>query len=99
MIVFWRMNVNQDGSISYYNTMFILGNPWELFSIQDRRIWNLLTKPSTFLVYACMMYLGNMPKDFVPIGKEEQAEIKNDANAQKVATLAGIDCKWMIMTL
>ena len=45
---------------------------------------------------ACIMYMGNMPKDFVRIGKEEQAEIKNDANAQKVATLAGIDCEWMI---
>ena len=45
---------------------------------------------------ACIMYMGNMPKDLVLIGKEEQVEIKNDANAQKVATLAGIDCEWMI---
>merc|ERR1712073_62829 len=45
---------------------------------------------------ACMMHMGNMTKDFVPVGKEEQAEIKNDANAVKVAQLAGIDCEWMI---
>jgi myosin heavy chain 6/7 len=45
---------------------------------------------------ACMMHMGNMTKDFVPVGKEEQAEIKNDANAIKVAELAGIDCEWMI---
>merc|ERR1719336_2483770 len=45
---------------------------------------------------ACMMHMGNMTKDFVPVGKEEQAEIKDDATAQKVATLLGIDCEWMI---
>ena len=43
-----------------------------------------------------MMHMGNMTKDFVPVGKEEQAEIKNDSNAIKVAALAGIDCEWMI---
>merc|ERR1719295_2311034 len=45
---------------------------------------------------ACMMHMGNMTKDFVPVGKEEQAEIKDDTNAQKVASLLGIDCEWMI---
>merc|ERR1711975_120603 len=39
---------------------------------------------------------GNLTKDFVPVGKEEQAEIKDETNAQKVAQLAGIDCEWMI---
>merc|ERR1711936_1031273 len=39
---------------------------------------------------ACMMHMGNMTKDFVPVGKEEQAEIKDDKNSIKVATLAGI---------
>merc|ERR1719430_2789167 len=37
-----------------------------------------------------------MTKDFVPVGKEEQAEIKDDTNAQKVAGLCGIDSEWMI---
>ena len=50
----------------------------------------------TFKNTACMMHMGNMSKDFVPVGKDEQAEVKNDANAQKVATLLGIDCEWMI---
>merc|ERR1711933_303713 len=45
---------------------------------------------------ATMMHMGNMTKDFVPVGKEEQAEIKDDTNANKVATLAGIDAEWMI---
>ena len=43
-----------------------------------------------------MMHMGNMTKDFVPVGKDEQAEVKDDTNAQKVATLLGIDCEWMI---
>ena len=53
-------------------------------------------KYNVFKNTACMMHMGNMTKDFVPVGKEEQAEIKNDANAVKVAALAGIDCEWMI---
>ena len=40
--------------------------------------------------------MGNMTKDFIPVGKEEQAEIKDDTNAQKVATLLGIDAEWMV---
>ena len=42
------------------------------------------------------MHMGNMTKDFVPVGKEEQAEIKDESNAEKVATLLGIDMEWMI---
>ena len=38
---------------------------------------------------AAMMHMGNMTKDFVPVGKEEQAEIKNEDNSIKVATLLG----------
>merc|ERR1712213_260476 len=45
---------------------------------------------------ACMMHMGNMTKDFVPVGKEEQAEIKDPTNCEKVAELLGIDCEWMI---
>jgi len=53
-------------------------------------------KYNVFKNTACMMHMGNMTKDFVPVGKEEQAEIKNEANAQKVADLLGIDMEWMI---
>merc|ERR1711878_231918 len=58
-----------------------------------------VTEEEEFNVFkntACMMHMGNMTKDFVPVGKEEQAEIKDDANSQKVAELLGIDCEWMI---
>merc|ERR1711931_167417 len=53
-------------------------------------------KYDVFKNTACMMHMGNMCKDLVPVGKEEQAEIKNEDNCQKVATLLGIDCEWMI---
>jgi len=53
-------------------------------------------KYDVFKNTACMMHMGNMCKDFVPVGKEEQAEIKNEDNAMKVAALCGIDCEWMI---
>ena len=36
-----------------------------------------------------MMRMGNMTKDFVPVGKDEQAEIKDETNSQKVAELLG----------
>jgi myosin heavy chain 6/7 len=53
-------------------------------------------KYNVFKNTACMMHMGNMTKDFVPVGKEEQAEIKNDENSIKVATLLGIDPEWMV---
>ena len=53
-------------------------------------------KYDVFKNTACMMHMGNMTKDFVPVGKEEQAEIKDESNAEKVAALCGIDCEWMI---
>merc|ERR1712042_34251 len=53
-------------------------------------------KYNVFKNTAALMHMGNMTKDFVPVGKEEQAEIKDDANSQKVAALCGIDCEWMI---
>merc|ERR1712055_115109 len=53
-------------------------------------------KYNVFKNTACMMHMGNMTKDFVPVGKEDQAEIKDDTNSQKVAQLAGIDAEWMI---
>merc|ERR1719150_2089205 len=45
-----------------------------------------------------MMHMGEMTKTFVGIGKEAQADIKeeDETNCQKVAELAGIDCEWMV---
>ena len=53
-------------------------------------------KYNIYRLTSVVMHMGNLTKDFVPVGKDEQAEIKDDANAQKVAGLCGIDCEWMI---
>merc|ERR1712033_106218 len=53
-------------------------------------------KYNIYKLTAVVMHMGNMTKDFVPVGKEEQAEIKDDTNAQKVASLCGIDSEWKI---
>jgi len=53
-------------------------------------------KYNCYRLTAVVMHMGNMTKDFVPVGKEEQAEIKDETNSQKVATICGIDCEWMI---
>jgi len=57
------------------------------------------TKEEKYDVYkntACMMHMGNMTKDFVPVGKEEQASVNEEKNCKIVADLCGIDCEWMI---
>merc|ERR1712051_673494 len=55
-------------------------------------------KYNVYKLTAVVMHMGNMTKDFVPVGKEEQAVIKDDqmTNAGKVADLCGIDMEWMI---
>merc|ERR1712110_331109 len=53
-------------------------------------------KYNIYKLTAVVMHMGNLTKDFVPVGKEEQAEIKDEANADKVADICGIDKEWMI---
>merc|ERR1712018_549413 len=53
-------------------------------------------KYNCYKLTAVVMHMGNLTKDFVPVGKEEQAEIKDETNAEKVATICGIDKEWMI---
>jgi len=53
-------------------------------------------KYNIYKLTSVVMHMGNLTKDFVPVGKEEQAEVKDETNAQKVATLCGIDTEWMI---
>merc|ERR1711936_225933 len=48
-------------------------------------------KYNIYKLTAVVMHMGNLTKDFVPVGKEEQAEIKNEATAAKVADICGID--------
>jgi myosin heavy chain 6/7 len=53
-------------------------------------------KYNIYKLTAVVMHMGNLSKDFIPVGKEEQAEIKDFANADKVAEICGIDKEWMI---
>ena len=56
------------------------------------------TKEEKYNIYkltSVVMHMGNLTKDFVPVGKEEQAEVKDDTNARKVAEICGIDVEWM----
>merc|ERR1711878_158536 len=53
-------------------------------------------KYNIYKLTAVVMHMGNFTKDFVPVGKEEQAEVKDETNAEKVANICGIDKEWMI---
>jgi len=53
-------------------------------------------KYNVYKLTAVVMHMGNLTKDFVPVGKDEQAEVKDETNALKVANLCGIDAEWMI---
>merc|ERR1712073_142541 len=53
-------------------------------------------KYNIYKLTAVVMHMGNLTKDFVPVGKEEQAEIKDETNADKVSEICGIDKEWMI---
>ena len=52
-------------------------------------------KYNVYKLTAVVMHMGNLTKDFVPVGKEEQAEVKSEVNAEKVAAICGIDLEWM----
>ena len=52
-------------------------------------------KYNVYKLTAVVMHMGNFTKDFVPVGKEEQAEVKGDANAEKVAEICGVDLEWL----
>ncbi len=53
-------------------------------------------KYNIYKLTAVVMHMGNLTKDFVPVGKEEQAEVKDDTNAVKIAEICGVDAEWMI---
>jgi len=53
-------------------------------------------KYNVYKLTAVVMHMGNLTKDFVPVGKEEQAEVKDETNANKIAEICGIDKEWMI---
>ena len=57
------------------------------------------TKEEKYNVYkltAVVMHMCNLTKDFVPVGKEEQAEVKDETNARIIADICGVDPEWLI---
>ena len=53
-------------------------------------------KYNVYRLTAVVMHMGNMTKDFVPVGKEEQAEVKDEVNARIIADVCGVDPEWLI---
>ncbi len=53
-------------------------------------------KYNVYKLTAVVMHMGNLTKDFRPVGKEEQADVADETNAEKVAKICGIDKEWMI---
>jgi myosin heavy chain 6/7 len=53
-------------------------------------------KYNVYKLTAVVMHMGNLTKDFVPVGKEEQAEVKDETNSRIIAELCGVDPEWMI---
>ena len=53
-------------------------------------------KYNVYRLTAVVMHMGNLTKDFVPVGKEEQAEVKDETNARIIAEVCGVDPEWMI---
>lgn len=52
-------------------------------------------KYNVYKLTSVVMHMGNLTKDFMPVGKEEQAEVKTDTTAKKIADICGIDSEWM----
>merc|ERR1711970_163662 len=77
-------------SIDVKEDMMYADEAYDILGFTNEEKYNI------YKLTAVVMHMGNLTKDFVPVGKEEQAEIKDETNAQKVATICGIDMEWMI---
>merc|ERR1711963_1261367 len=77
-------------SIDDKEDMMFADEAYDILGFTNQEKYNI------YKLTAVVMHMGNLTKDFVPVGKEEQAEVKDDTNAQKVATICGIDKEWMI---
>merc|ERR1711863_14223 len=77
-------------SIDDKEDMMFAHEAYHILGFTEEEIYNV------YKLTAVVMHMGNLTKDFVPVGKEEQAEVKDETNAQKVADICGIDKEWMI---
>ena len=58
--------------------MIFADEAFDILGFSTERKYNVFKNTS------CMMHMGDITKDFLPMGKEEQAEIKDPANSEKV---------------
>merc|ERR1712045_986681 len=77
-------------SIDDKEDMMYADEAYDILGFTKEEIYNI------YKLTAVVMHMGNFTKDFVPVGKEEQAEVKDETNAEKVANICGIDKEWMI---
>merc|ERR1712027_209373 len=77
-------------SIDDKEDMMFADEAYDILGFSNEEKYNI------YKLTAVVMHMGNLTKDFVPVGKEEQAEIKDEDTAIKVADICGIDCEWMI---
>merc|ERR1719266_3128172 len=77
-------------SIDDKEDMMFAHEAYHILGFTEEEIYNV------YKLTAVVMHMGNLTKDFVPVGKEEQAEVKDETNAQKVADICGIDKEWMV---
>ena len=77
-------------SIDDKEDMMFADEAYDILGFSEEEKYNI------YKLTAVVMHMGNMCKDFVPVGKEEQAEVKDDTNSIKIADICGIDCEWMI---
>merc|ERR1739848_917569 len=89
---YWWVSQGQDtvDSIDDKEDMGFADEAYDILGFTNAEKYNI------YKLTAVVMHIGNLTKDFVPVGKEEQAEIKDEANADKVADICGIDKEWMI---
>ena len=76
-------------SIDDSEEMQLADQAYDILGFSEEEKYNI------YKLTAVVMHMGNFTKDFVPVGKEEQAEVKHDRNAAKIAELCGVDIHQM----
>ena len=72
-------------SIDDYEEMELAHQAYGILGFKKEEVYDI------YRLTAVVMHMGNFSKDFVPVGKEEQAEVKYDINASKIADICGVD--------
>ena len=76
-------------SIDDVEEMEMADQAYDILGFNEEEKYNI------YKLTAAVMHMGNFTKDFVPVGKDEQAEVRHDLNAAKASELCGIDIDQM----